>query len=141
MNNKTVITKLQTTDKSIFTPLLEFNVSASWKNDTVLTKAIFNNIFSGYDKTNAKISVYKDGNLVWSSSNSVVSGEVILDRYNTVSSGNSSKYVVKIEWLDLDSNARNQYWTISLTWLETGDGINLAEYRNLWDFPITEVKQ
>jgi hypothetical protein len=144
VNNSVIIQKAENTWKNIMTSALRFNVTAFWKDGITLTKATFKNTFSWYDITNAKLSVYKNSatnfNLLGSTSLWIVSWDVILNQNNSIDSGYTNNYVVVIDGITYDSNAKNQDWVISMTDLETSTGIHLSDYANTWEFPFVEVK-
>jgi hypothetical protein len=123
---------------------LKFSVSAFGKDWITLTKATFNNRFSWYDTTNAKLSVYKNSptyaNLLGSTALGVVTWDVIFTQNNLIDSWYVNTYVVIVEWIVYDSNARNQDWVVSMTDLITDSWIHFWDYANTGDFPLTEVK-
>jgi hypothetical protein len=143
MNTAMFASKVQNPNKNLITWALTFNVTAFGNNGATLAKATFNNIFSGYDMTNASLKVYRNTianrNLLGSTAIGTVTWDVIFTDNNIIDAGNTNTYVVVVDGATLDPAARSQSWIISMLDLVTDSGIHLGDFTNTWDFPITEV--
>ncbi len=145
--NKAVVAKSSNASKNLTTSALRFSVTASGKDNVVLSGATFSNLFSGYETATGKIVVYKDSissnNKLGETALGTTTGNVVFTAQNTVDAGSTNNYIVVLEGVVAQSGANTLDWQVSLSNLEVVSGnvtINANAYNNMGEFPITETR-
>ena len=153
VENKAVVSKNTNGSKSLTTSALRFSVTATGEDSVELNTISFNNIFSGYTGAAATVKVYKNsvsaGNLLGTSAafDAAAGGGAItvtLSANNTVDEGITMNYIVVVDGVAVDALANSSDWTVSATDINfdasVATDVDVADYENLGDLPITETK-
>lgn len=151
--NSAVVAKATNSSKELTTSALRFTVTASGKNFVTLANVKLSSVLSGYTGSTV-VKIYKDS---VSDANLAGSGTLGPDQTialsansgakKTVDAGTTATYIVAVEGATGDASVSgNKDWTITLkdVALDTNNDATVdfqaAEFYNVGQFPITEVK-
>ncbi len=146
VENKAVVAKSTNGSKSITTSALRFSVTATGEDSIELNTMTFSNSFFNYNTAAAKIVVYKNSvspaNKLGETVAGTVTGAVTLSANNTVDEGITMNYIVVLE--GVIASGADPDWTVSLNDINfdasVSTDVDVADYENLGDLPITETK-